>query len=217
MRPKKKAGVYTSLVGDNGDLIARVAGLYLTRGMIVADVTYGKGVFWRKVDTKQFDFRPSDLLTCKKKYDFRKLPYKKGELDVVVLDPPYAHNPGAMIVDANYKNAATTKGKYHKDIIQLYREGMEEAFRVLKVGGQLWVKCKDEVESSYQRWSHLELYVIARELGFYGKDFFVMTQKSDPVIQHAVQNHARKNHSYLWVFKKPADRETRDLKKFSIP
>jgi hypothetical protein len=121
-----------------------------------------------------------------------------------------------MIINANYKNSETTKGFYHKDIINLYHDGMLEAKRILKnPNGLLWVKCKDEIESSYQRWSHIEIYKIALELGFYGKDFFVLTQNIKPVIQHK-QQHSRKNQSYLWIFKLPNEREKKELKRFSI-
>jgi len=207
---------YTSITGNNGDLIKVVAGLYLVDNMRIADVTYGKGVFWRQVDLKRFKFCPSDIKTCKDKYDFRDLPYRSRSFDCVVLDPPYCHNPGSLIVDANYRNAETTKGMYHDDIIQLYRDGMIEACRILKEGGMLWVKCKDEVESGYQRWSHIELYLIAIELGLYAKDLFVLTPSNKPVIQRKNQKHARKNHSYLFVFMKPRPSEIRTLTRFQI-
>lgn len=191
--------------------------MYLKEGARIADVTYGKGVFWKHVHLDRFDFNPSDILTCPDfPFDFRDLPYKDKDFDCVVLDPPYCHNPGQLIVDANYKNAETTKGMYHKDIIELYAAGMAEAYRILRVGGTLWVKCKDEIESSIQRWSHIELYEIALRLKFYAKDLFVLTQKSRPCIQHKKQQHARKNHSYLWVFKKPGKQEMVELKRAGI-
>jgi len=213
-----KDSVFSSMVGDNSDLIAHVAKLYLKPGNVLADVTFGKGVFWRQMDMTQYLFHPSDLLTCPNSaYDFRKLPYQDGTFDVVVFDPPYCHNPGKMMVDKNYRNAETTKGLYHKDIIQLYYDGMKEARRILKApGGMLWVKGKDEIESGYQRWSHIELYDIAKELGFYAKDLFILTQKVKPVVQYSTQQHSRKNHSYLWIFKLPTEKELKELKKFKI-
>lgn len=159
----------------------------------------------------------SDLITCQKaRWDCRKLPHKDFTFDVVVLDLPYAHNPGQLMVDANYQNASTTKGMYHKDIIQLYREGMTEAKRILKPEGYLWVKTQDEIESSFQRWSHIEIYEIALTLGFFGKDLFVLMQNNRPVIQHKKQQHARKCHSYLWIFKRPSLPEQKQLIKHSI-
>jgi hypothetical protein len=196
--------VYTSYQGNNNLLIEKVAALYLHEGDRIADVTYGKGVFWRNIDTSKYQFFPSDIMTCPTaSFDFRNLPYGDNDFDAAVLDPPYVHNPGSMIINDNYKNKETTKGFYHKDIIQLYREGMVEARRVLTVGGLLLVKCKDEIESSKQYMSHIEIHDIAvKELGFSVQDLFVLTQKCSPIVQHKVQKHARKNHSYLWVFKR---------------
>lgn len=216
-KTEKPMGAYSAIICDNDELVEQAASLYLKNGYRVADVTWGKGVFWRRLDLTRYDFHKSDIITCPQaKYDFRNLPYKSSSFDVVVLDPPYCHNPGEMIVDANYQNKATTKGLYHKDIIELYRNGMKEACRILKDGGTLWVKCKDEIESSYQRWSHVEILDIALKLGMYGKDLFVLIQKSNPVIQHAAQQHSRKNHSYLWIFKKPLPSESKSLKRYGI-
>ena len=204
--------VLTSITGNNDDLISCVAKLYLKKRVIVADVTYGRGVFWKKINLKSINFYPSDLLTCKNKYDFRNLPYPNNKMNIVVFDPPYCHNPGKMIVDPNYRNAETTKGMYHADIIKFYYDGMKEAKRVLKnPGGMLWVKCKDEIESGYQRWSHIEIYNIAKDLGFYAKDLFVLTQKITPIVQFKKQQHSRKNHSYLWIFKLPTIQELKEL------
>jgi hypothetical protein len=197
-------GIYTSYTCNNDLLFNRVEQLYFKSGFRVADVTFGKGVFWKLIDLDKYDFYASDIITCPEApYDFRSLPqdiYGDESFDVVVFDPPYAHNPGQMIVDANYQNASTTKGFYHKDIINLYREGRVEAKRILKVGGFLLVKCKDEIESSVQKRSHIEIWQIALELGFVDKDLFVLTQKTHPTIQHLPQKHARKNNSFLWVF-----------------
>lgn len=193
-------GIYTAHLGNNAALLADVCRLYLPSGSKVADITYGRGVFWRKFDLSTIDFHPSDKLTCPKTpYNFTNLPYEDGTYDVVVFDPPYAHNPGNMLVDPRYRNAETTKGFYHDDIIELYRKGMAEGRRILKPGGLLWVKCKDELESSVQRWSHLEIAVLAWKLKLYIRDLFILVQSSKPTIQHT-QQHARKNHSYLWIF-----------------
>jgi hypothetical protein len=198
-------GVYTSYFGNNDTLVERVAALYFIKdGMKIADVTWGKGVFWKLIDTTRFDFHKSDMMTCPDApYDFTNLPYAADDFDAVVFDPPYAHNPGRMMVNDNYQNAETTKGFYHKDIIELYRRGMREAVRILKNNGLLLVKCRDEVESSVQKRSHIEIWEIAvKELGLIDEDLFVMTQKTLPKIQYLPQKHARKNNSFLWVFRK---------------
>jgi hypothetical protein len=200
---KTSDSIYTSYVGDNNLLIKEVARFFLKDGFRVADVTYGRGVFWKDVDISKYDFHPSDSVTYPKApYDFRHLPYGNGTFDAVVFDPPYTHNPGRLIVNDSYKNAETTRGMYHDDITELYRQGIRESVRILKKGGTLWIKCKDEVESSIQRWSHIEIFLIASRMGLYAVDLFVITQRVNPVVQHKKQKHSRKNHSYLWVFVK---------------
>ena len=164
---KDTDGIYTSYQCNNDLLIAKVAALYFKPNFKICDPTFGKGVFWKSMDLTQYDFYPSDLLTVPgHHYDFRNLPYDDVAFDVHVFDPPYAHNPGNMMVNANYKNRETTKGFYHNDIIQLYREGMVEGMRILNHHGIMLVKCKDEIESSRQRISHIEIHDIAvKELG----------------------------------------------------
>jgi len=202
-------GVYTAYVGRNALLIERVSHLHFKENDKIADITYGKGVFWKNIDLNKYDFYPSDIITCPETpYDFKDLPYEDNFFNVVVFDPPYAHNPGRMIVDANYQNAATTKGFYHKDIINLYREGMSEANRCLKSGGFLLIKCQDEVESSRQKRSHIEIFNIAiDELYMIDKALYSLVSSQNPVIQHKSQKHPRQNSSFLWVFQKKEEKK----------
>jgi hypothetical protein len=196
--------ILTSYQSRNDFLMAQVAKLYFRPGDRIADVTFGKGRFWRQIDLTKYDFHASDLLTVPDHpYDFRHLPYRSETLDVHVFDPPYMRNPPARrYMDADYKNFETTKGFSHDDIIQLYRDGMAEGHRVLKRSGLMLVKCKDEMEGGRQRMSHIEIYDIAvKDMNMEVKELFVLTPKSLQ-IRFRHENRARKNHSYLWVFQK---------------
>ena len=93
---------------------------------------------------------------------------------------------------------------------------MLESERILKEQGFLFVKCQDEIESGYQRWSHIEIYNIAMLLGFYGKDLFILKSFSNPGIQNKNQQHARKNHSYLWIFQKISKKKQHHLRNQKI-
>jgi len=197
--------VYSAEQGNNSIIIKSAFHLYVNDGESIADVTWGKGAFWKDVDLSNNEFYGTDLITDAPdgNHDFNNLPFENKFLDHVILDPPYMHTVGKPLVDDNYQNSATTASMYHSDIMsELYTRGMMEARRVLKHKGYLWVKCQDEIESGKQRWSHIEIYNIATANGFYAKDLFVLMQNQKPPIQHANQKHARKNHSYLWIFQR---------------
>lgn len=196
--------VLTAQVGTNADLISDVARLYIRPGDVVTDVTYGKGVFWQKVDTSQFTLHATDLL--RDGVDLRDLPYADASVNVVVLDPPYIYNPKDTVkssISTPYRVNQTGLGLTTIDaVVALYQDGIREAHRVLKPGGRLLVKCQDQIMSGKQRWVHVELYDFARSFGYYGRDLFVLVQKTRPAIRWPHQKHARKNHSYLWVLQK---------------
>ncbi|MEN6547901.1 MAG: site-specific DNA-methyltransferase, partial [Armatimonadia bacterium] len=176
------ASIYTAYACNNDELIAQVARLYLRDGDRIADVSYGKGVFWRQVNLSRFDFHPSDICTCPDApHDFRGLPYEDGSFDVLVLDPPYSHDPGrGMITNSSYRNFETTGHLNHEGIVRLYAEGMREAKRVLRPEGLLWVKCQDEIESGKQRMTHIEIHDHALQLGMTVEDLFVMVRPTPP-------------------------------------
>ena len=189
--------------GNNADLIKQVARLYATEKDTIADVTYGKGAFWKK--TPHLNVTGSDLLTVPERpYDFRNLPYGDRSYDIVVYDPPYLIAPGNFMADGQYNNASTTKGFLHGDIRTLYAEGIREAARVAK--RQVWVKCKDQVSAGIQRWFHIHILQDAEAMGLVGRDLFILDATARvPNSRWDTQNHARKPMSYLWVLDIPKD------------
>ena len=83
--------VLTAYSDGNDKIFPRILELYVKPQSVVADVTFGKGVFWRNVPDNRYYLRPTDLLTGT---DCRDLSYEDSEIDCVVLDPPYMHSPG---------------------------------------------------------------------------------------------------------------------------
>jgi tRNA G10 N-methylase Trm11 len=191
----------SSISGKNEDLFVTVMQLYAKDGMKIADVTYGNGNFWNKIDTRKYQFFPSDLKTG---VDFRFLPYKITSLDMIVFDPPYMHGSPAPIreeFDKTYDN--NHKGGWGTEYVySLYQQGIDECFRVLKNKGLLLVKCQDQVSSGKNKFDHIVIYNMAMKLGMLAEDLFVLTRIGNPMMRHSYQQHARKNHSYLWVFRK---------------
>ena len=183
--PQTSEPLVTTYRGDNADLMARVATFYFRDGDRIADVTYGQGVFWKYVDLTRYDFHPSDVMTCPDaSYDFRNLPYPDASFHHVILDPPYTHDPGDLLVDRRYGNADTTHGYSYPHLLHLYQQGMQEACRILRPGGFLFVKCKDQIVSSHQQRTHIHLHDIAvHRLALTDHALFIMVQAACPSVQ----------------------------------
>lgn len=208
--------IFSSHMGDNSELFPQILQLHVPKGSKIADVTYGKGVFWRNVNPEDYWLFFTDLKTGT---DCRRLPYADGEMDCVVLDPPYMEGlyrddgsfAGQGTHDAfqdHYSNGIRPEAitaKWHDAVLEMYIKAAIEAKRVLKNEGVFIVKCQDEVSAGIQRLTHVEIIVNLNQLGFYPKDLFVLTRFNRPGVSRVVrQLHARKNHSYFLVFIKGA-------------
>ena len=199
--------------GSNESLFPKILNLYVSPGNTVADITYGKGVFWRKVHPGRYRLLATDIADG---VDCRNLPYKDGEIDCVVFDPPYMHSPGGTAYEGHepfeiyYRNNGTgnrTAAKYHEAVLELYAETGQEAYRVLRDRGVFIVKCQDEVCSNRQRFTHVEVMKSYESIGFVAEDLFVLMRRNRPGVSRVVkQVHARKNHSYFLVFWKPGEK-----------
>jgi len=200
--------VLSACFDGNDDVFPKILQLYVRPGSIIADVTYGKGVFWRNVSPRAYDLKATDI---QHGVDCRALPYRKSEIDCVVLDPPYMHSPGGTAhttthaaFERHYRNNVTgnqTGSKYHEAVLDLYKDAGSEAHRVLKDRGVFIVKCQDEVCANRQRFTHIELIQAYQEMGFVAEDLFVIVRSNRPGVSRMVrQVHARKNHSYFLVF-----------------
>lgn len=193
--------VTSAVKGRNADLISQVAKLYLEEGMVVADVTFGSGFFWKKVNTDLYDFRPTDLVDG---VDFRDLPYEDDSIDVLALDPPYLNQPHGKgsKVHQTYQATETFEAlgiRGNDGVMELYREGLSEADRVVRPEGQVWVKCQD----SKQDWNHITIHQMAVDLGWRARDLFVLVTNGTPM-RWPYQKSAKKTHSYLWIFESAA-------------
>ena len=200
--------IFSAYHATNDEVFPHVLKLYVPEGSLVADVTYGKGVFWKQVPETAYDIRASDLRSG---VDCSKLPYGDTTIDCVVFDPPYMHTPGGTAhqnhqnFEHYYNNNGTqnTSKKYHEAVLDLYFKGAKEAFRVLKPEGIYIVKCQDEVCANQQRLTHVEIINELSQLGFVVEDLYVVLRKNKPGVSRILrQVHARKNHSYFLVFRK---------------
>ena len=195
--------ILSAQAGENSDMFPSILALHVPPGAEIADVTYGKGVFWRSVDLKKYALYATDLQTG---VDCRELPYKDASLDCVVLDPPYmeglyrrheshlAGDGSHRAFREHYSNGQSTTGgpKYHDAVLDMYFKAGTEARRVLKDNGVLIVKCQDEVSANRQRLTHVEIVIEYEKEGLYAKDLFVLVRRNRAGVSRLKkQAHAR--------------------------
>ncbi len=191
--------ILSAFVGENSELLPLILDLYVPAGGRVADVTYGEGTFWKEIDFDDYEFLASDIEPRGRaiEADFGNLPYETNSIDALIFDPPYKLTGTPEETD-QYRNET---GGY-KNVQQFYEAGIGEAARVLKEGGLLIVKCMDQVVSGKQQWYHKKVYDIAMPYAMLAEDLFVLVRPTATPQPHARQLHARKNHSFFWVFRK---------------
>jgi hypothetical protein len=229
------AVIRSARVGVNAELFADAMRLHVKPGHKVADVTFGRGVFWKNIEPGTYELHASDIVidaadhrgavTCTDGVDCRDLPYTDASFDAVVLDPPYMEGLLRRKADhlagsgshAAFRNAYSsgeaidsTGPRWHDAVVDLYMRAGAEALRVLRPGGKLLVKCQDEVSANTQRLTHVEIVTGYESMGFYCKDLFVLVRRNAPSVSRLIrQEHARKNHSYLLVFERPNGKRKR--------
>ncbi len=209
--------ILSSYTRNNEEIFPLILSLYVPVGSTIADVTYGKGVFWKKVNQKDYTLFFSDIKTG---VDCRNLPYENQSIDCVVLDPPYMEgfyrrNATHLAGNGTFSSfrEAYSDGsiypqkegapKYHDAVLDMYYSAGYEALRVLKRKGILIIKCQDEVSANKQHLTHVEIINEYTKHNLIVEDLFVMIRNNKPNIPTLKrQVHARKNHSYFLVFRK---------------
>ena len=186
--------VLTAYVGKNAGLFAQIMRLYVPEGSRVLDMTYGLGNFWDTPGIKEryrlvtMDMeRPAHVRGV-----LEHPPFKAESFDAVVLDPPYANQGSEHTLKA---------GTASRTVYLMYLEGIKAAAALLRAGGALLVKCQDSIESGRQHWAVQYVLSMGLTSGLTAEDLFILVQDGTPAMRHPYQKHARKNHSYFWVFK----------------
>lgn len=193
--------IIKSVAESQSEILNYIIQLYCPDGFEV-DPTYSKGNFYKVVPEPKckLDLYPQSEEV--KEADSRHLPFNNSSVASIVFDPPF--------VGGSRKNGKPGIIKerfgYYKNVPILwrfYRDSLDEFYRTLKPEGILVFKCQDTIENSCQYLSHIEIVNYAYSIGFYPLDLFILVAKNRLMSpSQAVQQHARKYHSYFLVFKK---------------
>lgn len=193
------------------EIINNILALHAPEGVIDADVTYSKGVFYKSGVVKQpllkFDLEPQTADTIAS--DSRSLPLEVQSVNCIMFDPPFviAGNTYKTNTDENSSRIAKRFSAYSnfEQLKEHYYNSLKEFYRVLKDGGIVIFKCQNTVSGGKQLFSHYFILKSAIELGFYPKDEFVLLSKSKMTSfggRWNKQQHAMKYHSFFLVLKK---------------
>lgn len=193
--------VLSAVKGDNSDLFAELAKLWMSPVDKIADVTAGERVFWKRVPREITDKVMFTDIIDEDSVDFRALPYANGAVDVVVFDPPYQpihENPWRGGTRGYYRLTINTM----QDVLDLYEAGINEAARVLtQANGRLVVKCQDMSFNHRLHLVHLDVLRFMTKAGIDLADMLVLLNEARmPQPARATkQERARRAHSYFLV------------------
>ena len=201
--------VVKSVSYDNGEIIRSILELHVPNHHVDCDPTYSKGNFYKNSGVKEpwlkFDISPQTDDTVQS--DFRHLPLDGGSVDCIMFDPPFVISNGPSLDDcpdgSNIIHNRFSSFKNPQELFGCYYDALCEFYRVLRDNGVLIFKCQDTVSSGTNYMTHCYIHNMALSIGFYPKDLFVLNAPTRVISgKHTTQQHARKFHSYFWVFEK---------------
>jgi hypothetical protein len=204
---EKEFNLVKSVYETNYDVIKNIMELYKIDRFDL-DCTYSTGNFWKGLPTPthKTDLYPSNDETIEANSE--NLPFENESMKSIMYDPPFVivgktfkeNKEGSSVIAKRF--FGYTKYDHLKNN---YYNTLKELFRVCEKGGFVVVKCQDTVSGGKNHFSHVMVMNMALELGFYPKDMFILTAKmriNSFGGRWAKQEHARKYHSYFWVFEK---------------
>lgn len=204
---EKDFNLVKSVYDTNYDVIKNIMELYKIDRFDL-DCTYSTGNFWKGLPTPthKTDLYPSNDETIEANSE--NLPFENESMRSIMYDPPFVivgktfkeNKEGSSVIAKRF--FGYTKYDYLKNN---YYNTLKELFRVCEKGGFVVVKCQDTVSGGKNHFSHVMVMNMALELGFYPKDMFILLAKmriNSFGGRWNKQEHARKYHSYFWVFEK---------------
>ena len=198
-----------SISYEQSEIINDILTLHVPSHQIDCDPTYSKGNFYKNTGILEpqykFDILPQseDVIYG----DCRNLPLEDESIECEMFDPPFLATVGKSLKSNEDNNCINKRfGVYpsENELHQMYIDTLKESYRILKPNGVLIFKCQDKVSSQKQYMSHVFVMNEAIKTGFYPKDLFILLAKNRIVADWQLKNqqHARKFHSYFWVFEK---------------
>jgi len=196
-----------SVYNSNHDVIKNIMGLYEIEQFDL-DCTYSRGLFWKNLPPPviKSDLTPlSDDVIAANSED---LPFENESMGSIMYDPPFvisgklykSNKEGSSVIAKRFEGYTT-----YEKLTTNYYNTLQELHRVCKPGGFVVMKNQDTVSGGKNHFTHAMVMQMAMKIGFYPKDLFILLAKmriNSFGGKWKTQQHARKYHSYFWVFEK---------------
>lgn len=199
------SNLITTVSDSQSEILQNIAVLHNQSRPFQVDLTWGSGGFWRQGAAAflqpgiRMDLSPDNPAT-NLQADIRELPFRPGSIQSAVIDLPFIHAPGKQSVMGQRFSGYPSQ----KALDELHHLAASECARALAPGGLLVWKCQDIIESSKQVWNHLRVHYHCGQVDLRAEDLFILFRTRSALIgwNQRKQQHARRTHSYFWVFRK---------------
>jgi len=196
-----------SVYSSNHDVIKNIMELYKIEQFDL-DCTYSRGLFWKDLKGPKIktDLVPvtDDTIPA----NSEDLPFRDGQMTSIMYDPPFVisgklykeNKEGSSVIAKRFEGYTT-----YELLTNNYYNTLEELYRITAPGGFVVMKCQDTVSGGKNHFTHAMVMSMAMEIGFYPRDLFILLAKMRINSFGGKWNrqlHARKYHSYFWVFEK---------------
>lgn len=190
--------VIKSVYDSQDDILNAIISLHCPNGFDL-DPTYSTGIFYRNIPQPRMKYDISPQVAGVEKGDSRNLPIPDSSVSSIVFDPPFCFGIHGKTLN-NISAKRFTMFRNFDELSDMYRSSLAEFKRILRPGGILVFKCQDYTDNKTTM-THCLVWKWAERCGYYAKDLFILVAPGGRIYNPKLrQRHARKFHSYVWVF-----------------
>lgn len=194
--------VIKSIQNSDRDILWSIKKMYLNDNNFDLDPCYSTGKFYEDLERPNIKYDKTPQKNSVIQNDILDgLPLDDSSIQSIVFDPPFMFGKHGK-TDQNIMTKRFTMFDNWEQLENMYKKSLQEFYRILKNGGVVAFKCQDYTDSKTTL-THCYVHNWAKEIGFKTEDLFIMAFKGGRVWNsNLIQRHARKYHSYWFVFKK---------------
>jgi hypothetical protein len=196
-----------SVYNSNYEVIKNIMSLYNIEQFDL-DCTYSRGLFWKNLPQPKIKTDLVPITDDTIQADSEHLPFEDGSMKSIMCDLPFvicgksykSNKEGSSVIAKRFEGYVN-----YTDLKRNYYNTLKELYRVCDKDGFVVFKTQDSVSGGLNYFTHIMVFNMAIELGFYPRDLFILVAKMRIHSFGAKwnkQEHARKFHSYYVILEK---------------